>query len=88
MLLKSLFCILGVIVVKVNWRDKTYTGSLMDMEQYPWATPKYVVSLSFIYNSLLVISEFTFPHLFLKTVYFDDITVNLIEIYCSKYSAL
>ena len=34
---------LGVIVVKVNWRDKTYTGSLMDMEQYPWATPKYVI---------------------------------------------
>ncbi|KAI6652313.1 hypothetical protein LOD99_7328 [Oopsacas minuta] len=32
----------GVIVVKVNWRDKIYTGSLMDMEQYQWATPKHV----------------------------------------------
>ena len=36
------FCVdTGVLIVSVQWRNKTFSGSLIDMSQHEWAPPRY-----------------------------------------------
>lgn len=35
------FCVcIGVLIVSVQWRNKTFSGSLIDMNQHEWAPPR------------------------------------------------
>lgn len=34
----------GVLIVSVQWRNKTFSGSLIDMNQHEWAPPRWVWS--------------------------------------------
>ena len=37
------FCVnTGVLIVSVQWRNKTFSGSLIDMNQHEWAPPRYI----------------------------------------------
>ena len=36
----------GVLIVSVQWRNKTFSGSLIDMNQHEWAPPRYIHTLS------------------------------------------
>lgn len=33
--------IVGVLVVNVTWRGKTYVGTLLDATKHDWAPPRY-----------------------------------------------
>ena len=32
----------GVLIVSVRWRNRTFSGSLIDIGQHKWAPPRYV----------------------------------------------
>ena len=34
------FFLVGVLVVNVTWRDKTYVGTLLDATKHEWAPPR------------------------------------------------
>jgi hypothetical protein len=34
------FVLVGVLVVNVTWRDKTYVGTLLDATKHEWAPPR------------------------------------------------
>lgn len=36
----------GVLVVNVTWRNKTYVGTLLDCTKHDWAPPRYTWDLS------------------------------------------
>ena len=41
---RNAFDISGVLVVDLKWRNKTYSGSLIDHSRYGWANPRYLFS--------------------------------------------
>ena len=34
------FSLVGVLIVNVRWRNKSYSGSLIDIGQHEWAPPR------------------------------------------------
>lgn len=39
---KSVSVFVGMLVVNVTWRNKTYVGTLLDCTRHDWAPPRYV----------------------------------------------
>ena len=38
--MSAFFSVIGMLVVNVTWRGKTYVGTLMDATKHEWAPPK------------------------------------------------